>query len=362
MTIANGVMISQAHRALARLSHCSTQCLDKHALTTLSFRALRAASSECSRLGVQESIGAPTATSQSLWLYRSYATDAVSRPKAHTGRTASAPRKKASTAKATTTNPAAATTDSGAKKTKAKAKPKSKPKAKPRTRAKSTKARKKTAKAKAKPAKKKKKAVVSPEEKERIKIRQLKAKALTIPRKTPSSAFQVLLAEQAKKMKVRPGQGPSPAKESSKLYRSFTPEEREHYNHLANHNKATNESKYKEWILSYTPSQIHEANVARRALRSRTSARPWPKLHDERLVTRLQNAYSRFTVQRHRSGDFAGLGIVEASKLIGAEWRALSASDKEPYLQEEQRDSARYHQEVKAVYKRDVPQHSAKAA
>ncbi|KAL8812396.1 MAG: hypothetical protein Q9223_007304 [Gallowayella weberi] len=327
-------MISQAHRALARLSHCSTQCLDKHALTTLSFRALRAASSECSRLGVQESIGAPTATSQSLWLYRSYATDAVSRPKAHTGRTASAPRKKASTAKATTTNPAAATTDSGAKKTKAKAKPKSKPKAKPRTRAKSTKARKKTAKAKAKPAKKKKKAVVSPEEKERIKIRQLKAKALTIPRKTPSSAFQVLLAEQAKKMKVRPGQGPSPAKESSKLYRSFTPEERE----------------------------IHEANVARRALRSRTSARPWPKLHDERLVTRLQNAYSRFTVQRHRSGDFAGLGIVEASKLIGAEWRALSASDKEPYLQEEQRDSARYHQEVKAVYKRDVPQHSAKAA
>ncbi|KAL8681175.1 MAG: hypothetical protein Q9186_002707 [Xanthomendoza sp. 1 TL-2023] len=298
----------------------------------------------------------------------SYATDAVSRPKAHTGRTTGAPRKKASTAKTSTaktstakptakttaTDPAAATEESAAKKTKAKAKPKSKPKSKRRTRAKSTKARKKSKKAKAKPAKKKKK-VVTPEEKERIILKELKLNALKIPKMAPASAFSVLLAERAKEMKVAVGAGRSPATESSSMYRAFTPEEREHYNHIANQNKVANKSKYKEWILSHTPSQIYEANRARRSLKSRSkSGRSWPKLQDERSVLRQRNAYSGFVAQRYSSGDFAGLNIAESGRLIGAEWRAMSESDKEPFTKESERDSARYKQEVKAVYKRDV--------
>ncbi|KAL8733736.1 MAG: hypothetical protein Q9166_001929 [cf. Caloplaca sp. 2 TL-2023] len=342
-------MIFQTYRALARLSHCSSQSLDRYTVTSLAFSITRVGSLRpC--FGSYEPIGASVPALERALFYRSYATGAVSRPKAHTGRTISAPRKKASTAKTTTPKPTAAPKGPAAKNTKAKAKPKSKP----RTKAKSTKARKKPAKAKAKPRKKRK---VTSEEKERLALKELKAKALTPPKGLPSGAFSVLLAEKQKEMKLSPTQAPGAgAKESSKIYRSFTPEQREHYNRIANQNKATNESKYQEWIRSYTPTQIHEANNARTLLkrRSKSKTTKWAKLRDERLVTRSSGSYIMFHTQRYRSGDFAGMKLPEAAKLIGAEWRELSESDKKSFAERAERDFARYAQEVKSVYNRDV--------
>lgn len=185
-------MILQTYGALARVSHGKCQCLDKYSLTALALNVRRVASLRRPYLGRYEARDPFKPASERSSFYRSYATDAVSRPKAHTGRTPSAPRKKASTA--TTVAPAeglepvAATKKPATKKTKpkanSKAKPKAKSKAKPRTRAKSTKARKRSSKAKAKPAKKKK--ALEPEEKERQIIKQLKAKALTPPQKDRS--------------------------------------------------------------------------------------------------------------------------------------------------------------------------------
>ena len=94
----------------------------------------------------------------------------------------------------------------------------------------------------------------------------------------------------------------------------------------------TNGSKYREWILTYSPAEINDANKARKALKSRLKSSSFPKLHDERLVTGPRTAYVNFSAQRHRSGDFAGMSITEASKLISAEWRALSESDKKVSL------------------------------
>ncbi|KAL8749411.1 MAG: hypothetical protein Q9199_007703 [Rusavskia elegans] len=344
----------------SRIEGLSPQCLDKYGLTALGLNLTRVALRR-PNLGRHEATGILRPALQTPPLYRSYATDAVSRPKAHTGRTTSAPRKKTATAKitapATGLGSGAATSKPATRKTKPKAKSKSKPK--PRTKAKSTKARKKSPKTKAKPAKKKK--ALKPEEKERLVVKELKAKALSPPKRVANSAFAVLLAEKQREVRKFEGSG-SVAKECSKIYRSFTPEQREHYNHIANHNKASYDSTYRNWILSHSPIQILEANTARVALKKRSkSPRSWPKLRDERLVTGLRTSFAAFNAQRHRSGDFAGMKLGEAAKLIGAEWRALSENDKKPFLQEGEEDLARYEQEVKAVYNRDVKRETVKA-
>ncbi|KAL8845989.1 MAG: hypothetical protein Q9221_008883 [Calogaya cf. arnoldii] len=360
-------MINQTHRALAR------QCFDKHRLTALAFNLARVALPQ-PYLGPHEATSIPKSALQTSCFHRSYATAAVSRPKAHTGRTTTSPKKKSSTIK--TTAPAkgvkkgAATIKPAAKKTTSKAKPKSAPKkaaskksaSKPRTKAKSTKARTKSAKAKAtkakaKPAKKQKK-VLKPEEKERLVIKDLKAKALSPPKRSAPTAFSALLAERMREAKSNDLTG-AVAKECSKQYHSFTPEQREHYNHIANQNKASDNSKYQEWILTYSPTEILAANAARTALKRRKVPGSWNKLRDERLVMRPRTSYLNFRMERHHSGDYAGVKAAEAGKLIGAEWRKLSDSDKKPFIDQFEKDRARYEQEVKAVYNRGVRLHKA---
>ncbi|KAL8715247.1 MAG: hypothetical protein Q9220_001205 [cf. Caloplaca sp. 1 TL-2023] len=344
-------MILQRHRAIAQFANTTaSQCLSKRTVTCLAFNVTRVAALRLPYLYDRDN-NTPTSSTFSASLpYRPYATKAVSRPKAHTGRTTSAPRKKAPTAKATAPKPAAAVKKAAPKT----AKPKSK--SKPRTKAKATKARKKPAKPKAK-----KKKTVSSEEKIRLLIKELKITALTPPKRLVSSAFSVILAEKAKEERSRPGLGNS-AKEASAFYKSLTPEQREHYNHLANQNKTNNATQYREWILTHSPTIINEANNARVRLRRLTKTQKWPKLQDERLVKGMKSAYNLFYVERYRSGDFAGMKIAEAAKLVGNEWRGLSASEKKPYTQLAAEDSARYDQEVKAVYDRDVKHKAAQAA
>ncbi|KAI4091440.1 MAG: hypothetical protein LQ344_004132 [Seirophora lacunosa] len=351
-------MILQSHRALARLSYFRPQCLDKR--VSLAVNVARVSTQLRSCIGAyDDALCTSTSTFSSSLPYRPYATNAVSRPKAHTGRTTSAPRKKAATAKATT-SPTAPTTEesttkkpaskkpaakkSAAKKSAAK-KPKTTPKkkSKPRTKAKSTKARKKPTKAKKRP--------LTPAQKEEQtkqkhlqNIKDLKKKALEIPTKLPISAFTVLLTEQMKERHgtVKPN-ATNVAKDCSAIYRSFSPEQREHYNHIANQNRAVNARQYGQWIRSFTPVQIHQANLARLQLRRKTK-KMWQKLEDERLVTGLRTSWSFFVAARFN------------------EWRALSADDKKVYTQAAEEDSARYEQEVKAVYSRDVIHGTAKAA
>lgn len=104
---------------------------------------------------------------------------------------------------------------------------------------------------------------------------------------------------------------------------------RKHYNHIANQNKATNQARYREWIRSFTPTQIHEANNARLLLKKKKTSGSWTKLEDERLAKRPRNDFSYFVEDRFKSGDFAGMKLGEAAKLMGGEWRALSANEKQ---------------------------------
>ena len=218
-------MILRGSRAVVRLSNLTTQCLDKHVAQSLALNIIRVSASRQHCLGNNDGTFLNRPSISTLLPYRPYATNAVSRPKAHTGRTTSAPRKRAATAKAPSERSTKVPKKPAAKKSKTKTT--SKTKSKPRTRAKSTKARKKPAK-----AKKPKKPKLTPEEKNRVEIKALKEKALTPPKNLPVSAWTVLLSERQKKDKTSVLQSKgSVAQTCAVQYKSFTPEEREVRSH-----------------------------------------------------------------------------------------------------------------------------------
>ena len=154
-----------------------------------------------------------------LVLRRTYAQRAVSRPKAHTGRTTTAARK------APTTSRTTAAKKPAPKKKTPKAIPKTKSKAKPRIKPKPKPAKKKKAKAKAKPKPKVKKPKVLTEgEKIALKKRQLKATALKPPNGAPHTAWTVFLKEKVKTTGGGTKLG-GVAKEASADYKQLTPEQ-----------------------------------------------------------------------------------------------------------------------------------------
>ena len=157
----------------------------------------------------------PISTSQILH-FRGFATAAVaSKPKAHTG------RKKAGKVKAKAKPASVAGTKKTVRKTPAKKGPAKKPKVKAKKAVKKS-AKKPAKKAVTKPKAKPKKAI-TPEEKEKILRRELRAKALTSPHGLPSTAWTVLMAEVSKDTR---NLGNS-AKEAAVKYKSLLPEERE---------------------------------------------------------------------------------------------------------------------------------------
>src|SRR5690349_14460733 len=110
----------------------------------------------------------------------------------------------------------------------------------------------------------------------------------------------------------------------------------QHYNQVANQNKEKNAHAHSQWLSQFTPQQVHEANSARKQLKKIHLARhpklkptsKYAPLHDDRLLKRPVTAYVHFTQDRHASGDFKGMAIAESAKLIGREWKALSANEK----------------------------------
>ena len=215
-------MIFRGGRALARLPLISSIGLDNRCVSLLAPYLERVASLGNTSGGSHQFKSEPQSAPTRPLLCRTYATKAVSRPKAHTGRTTSAPKKKATTTKATTPKSPSKPKTSATKKTKGSSKP--------RTKAKSTKARTRKAKAKSKPKKK----ALTVEQKEARKkkqaadkLKELKAIALVPPKGQPSTAWMVISSETHKDQRTAPGGENSSAKAASAKYRAFTPEQRE---------------------------------------------------------------------------------------------------------------------------------------
>lgn len=166
---------------------------------------------------------------------RNYADRPISRPKAHTGRTTTSPRRKATVKSTGVTGPKKVIkAKSEAKpvpkaKTKAKAKPKAKLKAKPKAKSKSkpkVKPKKKISKSqiRGRPRLTEKQLEARKATNTRLRIVELKAKALlTRPKILPASAFGVILVEECKgNSSIQQG-----ARNASVRYKAITPEQLE---------------------------------------------------------------------------------------------------------------------------------------
>lgn len=110
----------------------------------------------------------------------------------------------------------------------------------------------------------------------------------------------------------------------------------QHYNHIANQNKAINEKAHKGWINSHTPEQIRVANLARTSLKRKVAAgapgirkgmKGLSKIKDERQPKRPASAYIIFATERRASGDFKNISLPETAKLITQEWKALGPAE-----------------------------------
>ena len=127
--------------------------------------------------------------------HRTYATKPVSRPKAHTGRTTSAPRKKAATQPQTK-----AVAPATRKKASSSGKAKRKPSTKAKSRAKAPPKRKSRAKPKAKPRTRRPLSDAAKlqliKRKNAAKIRDLKERALSPPQQKGKGAWQAFYSEQ----------------------------------------------------------------------------------------------------------------------------------------------------------------------
>lgn len=222
-------MISQGSRSVLRLPILTLQCLGNRRTGLSSSRVERVPAlydvfqwQHLSDFLLKPSLITPI-------LRRTYAQRAVSRPKAHTGRTTTAARK------APTTSKTKAAKKPAPKKTSPKAVPKAKSKAKPRITPKPKPAKKKKAKAKAKAKPKlklRKPKVLTEVQKSALTKKQLKATALKPPPGVASSTWGVYLSEKMRADSAARVNFGSLAKEASAEYKQLTPERLEVYEPL----------------------------------------------------------------------------------------------------------------------------------
>ena len=213
-------MVFQAGRSVVRLPQLTLQYLGNRSTTLSSSSVERVPALYNSSQSQQYTDPASISHLRTLILRRSYAQRAVSRPKAHTGRTTTAAKK------APTTSKTKAAKKPAPKKTTPKAVPKAKSKAKPRIKAKPKPAKKKKAKAKPKPKPKvkKPKKVLTAAQTLALTKKKLKATALTIPHGVQSTAWGVFSAEKVKALRGT-GRLADIMKQASGEYKQLTPEQ-----------------------------------------------------------------------------------------------------------------------------------------
>ncbi|KAK6067612.1 HMG box protein [Seiridium cupressi] len=250
-----------------------------------------------------------------------------------------------------TTTRKRATTTAGAKPKKAVAKPAKKPK---KVVKKKKKVVKKATRAVGQKKKKKPKRKPTPEERDKLQLKELKKTSLYLeePKNAaPAKAYLVFMQQHIKGQKFGTRAGTFDRyKELGAEWKNLPSSEAAQFKRAAEENKLNNAALHKAWIERHTPAQIRDANLARHLLKRKFN---YPKLKrlikDDRQPSGPLQAYTYYTKARWASGDFANMGVVEAAKLVGAEWKGLSDSEKEPYLELAKADQQRHHKEYQAV-------------
>ncbi|PYI35190.1 hypothetical protein BP00DRAFT_412422 [Aspergillus indologenus CBS 114.80] len=227
---------------------------------------------------------------------------------------------------------------------------------------KKTKGTGKTQKATKKEPKRRQKKALTPEQEEKLslrekkkQIRECKALCLTPPRLHPTAAFAVARQE-AGKLVAKEGlheKGIYMIQKIQEHIQNLRSEQAEEYERIAEENKKLNEQIMADWIKSYTPAQIRDANIARRKLVKLTGKRQsrLTLIDDPRLVARPAPPYAHFTrTQYQEDPNLINLPLLERSHRISALWKALSPEERKAYDQAYREDQQRYYREYKEVY------------
>ncbi|KAK0868200.1 hypothetical protein LTS02_003721 [Friedmanniomyces endolithicus] len=193
---------------------------------------------------------------------------------------------------------------------------------------------------------------------ETAKIQSHKVLALKPPFPSRRSAYNVFLAEASKSDGGLRAKGSLQDKNKSlgefaqataAEWKQCTPAVIEHYNHLAHTAVENAKAEFLRWVESQPPETIRAANLARMRLRRATKrAYQWRSIHDERVAKHSRTPYILFSIARHASGDFKSIALMDRSKLIGKEWKALSEGEKNNYRALADEDKKRYNDEVES--------------
>lgn len=191
----------------------------------------------------------------------------------------------------------------------------------------------KAAAAKKKAAAAKKKKAQTPEEKVRIQKRELKKVALLKePRKQPETPWILFVTESTKGTKTEgSGKGnlTKVMPELSASFKALGPLEVQRLRDTSEKNRSANAETHKAWVESHTASQIADANRARQQLNRLEKTTKHRSIADERQPKRAVAAFSLFTKERWESGEFTGRPLAEAARTLSAEWKNISASDRQ---------------------------------
>ncbi|RAL11551.1 HMG-box domain-containing protein [Aspergillus homomorphus CBS 101889] len=190
----------------------------------------------------------------------------------------------------------------------------------------------------------------------RKEIRQTKELCLTPPPMLPQTAFGVarkVMSETVQKER-RDLRGIYINLEAIQRARNLTAEEEEGFARTAEENKAKNEEAMAKWIKSYTPTQIRDANKARRRLARLTGKKGTKhtmQLEDPRLVSRPLVPFAQFVkTQMQEDLGLASLPIKDRMRRIAESWKSVTPEEKEVYQQAYNEDKERYIREFKDVY------------
>ncbi|OAQ97632.1 hypothetical protein LLEC1_02018 [Akanthomyces lecanii] len=186
-------------------------------------------------------------------------------------------------------------------------------------------AKKKKAAAKKKPAAKKKK-VLTPEQKQKKELTQLRKMALPKPPKgKPANVWTVYLADN-----VSSGSGVAlgdKVKDISAQFKNLSEQDKARLNERAQENAEANKKALTQWIESYPAEVIYMANLARRRLARKLEKKRLTLLHDDRLPKAAPSAYSLFIKSHH--DQVSASSPTDAFRQLAQQWKSLSESEKQ---------------------------------
>ncbi|KAK2603860.1 hypothetical protein QQS21_003984 [Conoideocrella luteorostrata] len=193
--------------------------------------------------------------------------------------------------------------------------------------------KKKPASAAAKKPKKAKK-TLTPEEKDKAELRELKKMALLKgPALLPETGWAVYVADN-----VTAGQGKltDKIKEVAESFAALSVSEKESLKSKAVSNHNANKDTRQKWITSYPEEAIYMANIARRRIARKLDKSRLYLIHDDRLPKRAGTAYTLFIKSRFsqaNSGTASGTAQ-DTFRAMSEEWRSMSESEKQPFKDE----------------------------